>query len=242
MAVTLLSWNLHGASGVDAGRVVEHVRAVGADVACFQEIRRHQLRPLTRALGVDAAHWTFKHGMVPFGLEGQAVVGVRRPVERPTVLALTRRLRWWSWRRRIAQVWSLDVDGTTATAVQTHLSPHAGGAANRRREVERLLALAPDPSRLVVVGDLNEGPDGPVLGALRAAGLRDGWATAPVQVGPGPTNWTGPRQGPADQRIDHVVVGSAFEVMRAQVPDSVLDDSWVEVSDHLPLAVTIARR
>src|SRR5712672_2986250 len=46
----------------------------------------------------------------------------------------------------------------------------------RHAQADALLAAVGDPRGTVVLGDLNEGPDGPAVRALLAAGFRDAWA------------------------------------------------------------------
>src|SRR5256714_3012914 len=46
----------------------------------------------------------------------------------------------------------------------------------RQAQADALLAAAGDPPGTVVLGDLNEGPEGPAVRSLIAAGFRDAWA------------------------------------------------------------------
>src|SRR6266851_1589313 len=51
----------------------------------------------------------------------------------------------------------------------------------RQAQADALLAAVGDPHGTVVLGDLNEGPDGPAVRKLLAAGFRDGWAECGAQ-------------------------------------------------------------
>src|SRR5918996_905269 len=130
MAVTVLTWNLKGAKGVDVGRVVDHIAAAAADVVVLKEVRRGQARPIARGLGGASHRWAFKHWPIRTWPEGMAVIGVTEPAPARTH-ALTRRWAPWSWRRRVAQVASVALAGMRdgVTLVNVHLS--AGDAASR---------------------------------------------------------------------------------------------------------------
>lgn len=152
MALTVVTWNLKGSEQPDTVVVVEHARAVGADVLLLQEVQRRQARAVARGLGAASLRWGFKHWPLVTWPEGMAVVGVsRRAVVRAR--ALTNRWWLWSWRRRILLTGVLegrpadDGDGPPSDPaagpvrlVNLHLSP--GRAASRRaREVAAVLDI-----------------------------------------------------------------------------------------------------
>jgi endonuclease/exonuclease/phosphatase family metal-dependent hydrolase len=71
----------------------------------------------------------------------------------------------------------------------------------RQAQADALLAAVGDPRGTVVLGDLNEGPDGPAVRKLIAAGFRDAWAESGAQE-----LVTAPWDRP-QARIDQVLLG-----------------------------------
>src|SRR5216684_1165378 len=72
-----------------------------------------------------------------------------------------------------------------------------------------LLAAVGDPHRTVVLGDLNEGPDGPAVRKLLVAGFRDAWAECGAQeLATAP--WDRPQA-----RIDQVLLGPGLPRARS---------------------------
>jgi endonuclease/exonuclease/phosphatase family metal-dependent hydrolase len=231
----LLTWNLKGSTGVDVARVAAHTRAAGADVVTLQEVQRHQARALARTLDARSLRWAFKHQPFDTWAEGAAVIGVTRHV---TARAKALSYRWqpWTWRRRIMLVGTIEGGGTV---VDLHLSTGSDGA---RRVAEVTTALAAAPGRpLIVAGDLNERPGGPITGPFAAAGLRDAW---PAGDDPGYTDfhhWTPGTDRPPTQRIDYVYVSPDVEVAAISVPR--FGDPgfpvFAELSDHLPVTAEL---
>lgn len=258
---TLVSWNLKGSAGPDLAAIAEHLRAEGADVVALQEVQRHQARSLARALNARSWGWGFKHWPVRTWPEGMAVIGVTRPVEVRT-LALSQRWRPWSWRRRIVQVAAVDgpadcpvgaseaadPDSGALTVINIHLTPQ-GETGLRTIETATVLALVAERAGPVVVcGDLNERPDGPLHRQMAAAGLRDGWperppenATDPSRTGdPWPTNWRGWRPGTTklpSQQLDYCYASAALPslTVRMPAPDHAEFARFAALSDHLPI-------
>jgi endonuclease/exonuclease/phosphatase family metal-dependent hydrolase len=242
---TLVSWNLKGSGRPDAATVAGYLREIGADVVALQEVQRRQARRIARALGSTSWRWSFKHWPVRTWSEGMAVIGVGRRVQVRS-RALSHAWRGWSWRRRILQVAEADrgVAGGGFTLVNLHLTPHRE-VELRTAEVATVLALvASRRGPVVVTGDLNERPAGPVHRQLAAAGLRDAAAAVPG-ADPAPTNWRGWRRGttePPSQRLDYVYVSADVEVVAVRVPrpDDVGFERFSGVSDHLPVAAVLA--
>lgn len=235
MRLRLLTWNLKGSTGVDVARVSTHIRAAGADVVALQEVQRHQARALARVLDARSLRWAFKHQPFDTWAEGAALIGVTRHL---TARARALSYRWqpWTWRRRIAVIGA--VEGGP-TVVNLHLSTGVAGA---RRAAEVATALAAAAGRpLVVAGDLNEHPGGPVAAALAAAGLRDAW---PDGDDPGYTDfrhWTPGTDRPPTQRIDYVYVSEGVDVATVSVPRFGEPGFAVfaELSDHLPVTADL---
>jgi endonuclease/exonuclease/phosphatase family metal-dependent hydrolase len=232
----LVTWNLKGSDGVDVAAVADHVRAARADVVALQEVQRRQARDLARTLAARSHRWAYKHRPLDTWPEGMAIIGVSRPVT-VRVAALTYRWRRWSWRRRIAMVGTLDCG---VTLVDLHLSPER--AHLREAEITQVLAIvAAAPGPVVVAGDLNEHPGGPMHDRLAAAGLRDAW---PPDAGDGNTNWSGWQPGtaaPPDQRIDYVYVSTGIDVAAITLPaaDGTRSAAFSGLSDHLPVTAEL---
>jgi endonuclease/exonuclease/phosphatase family metal-dependent hydrolase len=241
VAATIVTWNVHGSGSFDAEAVAAHLDAVDADLAVLQEVQHDQAAAVADAVGATGRSWCFKHSPPLRPAEGMAVLARDQALE-VSCLGLTRRWNRWSWRRRILQLTSIQVDGTPVTLLHTHLTPHPAGGGRRRREARTLVDVLGSRVRTsIVAGDLNEGPDDPALARLTGAGLRDAWTTADERSGAGATNWSGGGVDQPDQRLDYVLCGSALRADRASVPE--VDgpgSSWRELSDHLPLTVTIS--
>jgi endonuclease/exonuclease/phosphatase family metal-dependent hydrolase len=97
----------------------------------------------------------------------------------------------------------------------------------RQAQADALLAAVGDPRGTVVLGDLNEGPDGPGVRALLAAGFRDAWAECGA-----PERITAPGDRP-QTRIDHVLLGP--DLPRARSAQALSTDA----SDHALVVVEL---
>jgi endonuclease/exonuclease/phosphatase family metal-dependent hydrolase len=240
--LAVLTWNLKGSTGVDTAAVAAHSRSVGAGVLALQEVQCLQARRVARALGARSRRWSFKHWPVRTWPEGMAVIGVTRPV-RARGRALTYRLRLWSWRRRIL------VGGTVdggPLLIDLHLSTGTAASAERRRlEVAAALReVVAHAGEVIVAGDLNERPGGPVCEVLAAAGLRDAWLASGGDPDGGFTNWRGWEPGttrPPSRRIDYVWTSAGIEVVDVSLPSPGDPgfSTFARLSDHLPLTVVL---
>jgi endonuclease/exonuclease/phosphatase family metal-dependent hydrolase len=252
MSLTVLSWNLKGSKGVDVRAVVDHIRAMAADVVVLQEVQFSQARAIARSLGAESRSWGFKHWPVRTWPEGMAVIGVTQRAPARTH-AITHRRMPWSWRRRILQVATVRVDaepgtstgnGTDVTLVNVHLS--AGDAAAVRvleaDAVVRRIAERRRPG--MVAGDLNDRPGSDVYIRSEEAGLRDVWAVLRPDE-PGQTNWRAWVPGtpkPPTRRIDYVFVSDGLDPESVSVPRYGEPDfpPFASISDHLPVTATVA--
>lgn len=262
MALTLVSWNLKGSAGVDMPAVVDHIRAAAADVVVLQEVQRHQARRIARSLGARSWHWGFKHWPIRTWPEGMAVIGVTRPARLRT-RAISRRWAPWSWRRRILQIGSVDLDpGRVVTLVNVHLSPHQHETAIRKVEAALVIRLVAEQGRpAVVAGDFNDRPGATIHGQFADGGLRDAWddvhavdaaPAAPEGTGrrpadAGATNWRGWAQGTPrapSQRLDYVLVSAELTPVSMSVPRHGQRgfEQFATLSDHLPVTATVAGR
>jgi vancomycin resistance protein VanJ len=87
-------------------------------------------------------------------------------------------------------------------------------------------ALAGNPRPLILAGDLNAPESSPVLGTLKAIGLRDAFSAA--GIGYGYTHGHSLRPGFSFLRIDHVLVSAGIGVADCFVGGS-------EASEHRPV-------
>lgn len=241
----ILTWNLQGRERPDLERVVAELAGSRPDLVALQEVPRRQARWLAARLGWSLV-WRFKHWSVVVPPEGLALLSPR-PLTDVASVHLAHPLRVWSWRRRIAVRATVEVPDGPLTVVATHLGAGVGDPERVRQAelVVDLLRAGTVPVRQAcVVGDLNTRPRSPVLAAFAAHGLRDAWAE--VRPGePGRTNWsTASRAGPPDQRLDYALVGAGLEVVDVEAPafGTVGFERYGELSDHLPVSVTVARR
>ncbi len=267
--LTLVSWNLKGSEGLDTPGVVDHIRAAAADVVVLQEVQRRQARRIARSLGARSWRWGFKHWPIRTWPEGMAVIGVTRPA-RVRTRAISRRWAPWSWRRRILQIGSVDLDageGEGVTLVNVHLSPHQHQTAIREVEAALVLRLVAAQGRpAVVAGDFNDRPGAAIHGQFAEGGLRDAWddvhtVDVAVDVPPalpekssgrkpadaGATNWRGWAQGTPrapSQRLDYVLVSAELTSVSMSVPRYGQPgfERFATLSDHLPVTATVAAR
>lgn len=241
--LTVLSWNLLGSEGVDVDLVTAVLERAAPDVVALQEVQRRQCRTIADRLGWSS-RWAFKHWPIRARPEGLAVLTPHR-LGQVTPFVLQHAARW-SWRRRIAIDATVVRDERPWRLMNVHLSPHDADE-RRDRETDRILErstmVAP-----IVAGDLNDRPGGPAAARFQAAGWRDAWAEVhrdavdTGDVDAGATNWTaGARAGrPPTQRLDVVFVPPGQRVEAAAVIDQP-GARLAEMSDHLPLTVTVGR-
>ena len=201
----------------DRAAVVAVLRNIDADVVGVQEsthwpARRWRLARLARAAGLEVVvtGWGARETSL-LARPGLAVVD-RQRIPLP-----------WTPGRSRRGIAGATVAGVPVIVVHFSLDP-----AERRRHLERIdTVLAQyEPDRAVVVGDLNEQPDGPCWSALTAR-LTDGAADA------GPTF---PSSGPG-ARIDAILVGSRHEVLASHVRS---DELVRLASDHCPVYCDIS--
>ena len=238
----VLTWNVQGARGLDVARAAAVLRSVEPDVVALQEVQRRQASALAVALSLPCRRWAFKHWPVVTRAEGLAVLS-RHPLAATAAFHLRRR-PFWDWRRRIGLDARLAVGDRPISVLDVHLSPHDE---TDRRSREAAIALARtggrDPAPLIV-GDLNDLPDGGAHAVFLAAGWVDCWRAVHGDDGStaGSTNWTsGPRSGrPPTQRLDYVLAPPGSDVRSCDVvADPGRLDELATLSDHLPLVAAV---
>lgn len=212
----VMSYNLKGLQ-LDERAAGAVVRLAEVDVLGVQEPPRG---PLRRA---RLRRWAARAGLrvVVGDFASRTTALLVRPgcvVERPRAHRLPWRVGWT--RRGFA---TARVDGVEVVVL--HLSVHPEERARHLDHVEAYLDQAQGP--LVVVGDLNERPDGPAWQRLaRYARDTAGDGAAPTFRASGPRH-----------RIDVVLASPDVEVRRVRV---LRDAAARRASDHLPVVADLA--
>jgi endonuclease/exonuclease/phosphatase family metal-dependent hydrolase len=222
----VLSYNIHRWQD-DRDALARVVKACAPDVALIQEAptwwgTRRKRVALADSLGLRYVAASARNAvLVADGIEVGESRGwrIRRPFVR-------RRLRLFATQLPGGAVGGLvDHEGARVALVVCHLGLHIGG---RLRELEQVLrGCAAFGTPYLLVGDLNETPDGPVWARLAAEGLVDLGADA------GPTF---PSRAP-ERRIDGALAtpGLAARVL----PLTAAKEDLAAASDHLPLLVEL---
>jgi len=223
---TVLTWNLQGSKHTDLDRVAEIVRGESPDLVLLQEVRRPQARTLARSLEMQKC-WALKHNPYrPFlsgRAEGAAILTPHELTDTDhTVISEASSTR--SYTRRIV-LWATvtRTDQSAYRVFDAHLSPH-DMTTERLVEAQRLSALAAqmgDVPPIIVAGDFNNHGEPEVVAALPG-----------IEIAPAPA--TNPSESP-NQQLDHVLVPTGSTLADMSVPEG--DESWAELSDHLPLIV-----
>jgi endonuclease/exonuclease/phosphatase family metal-dependent hydrolase len=257
-SVTVMTWNVHGSARHESpSAYAEVVAAAGASVVGLQEISFDQA-VLWEAALIDATggpwtcSWAYKHTTLVFQ-EGHALC---------TTLPVTDTAEWvlrdgYGSTRRILVRAVLDAGGGESLHVYlTHLSPGPDmdgiyGRIVERAQIARQLeadrATFAGEFRPLLLGDLNERPDG--IGEYEEDwGLVDAWPAVGGHVADcdgnaGPEcGWTSTAASPS-QRIDYVLSDpDRLAVETASVPCCRGDegfDVYADLSDHLPLTATL---
>lgn len=228
--VRVLSYNVHR-WGDDRAALARVVRACAPDVALIQEAPTWwgtRRRRATMAAG--------------FGLRYVAA-SARNAVLVADGVEIAEPLHWRVWRpfvrRRLRLIATqlpggavggrLTVGGEDLAVAVCHLGLHSRG---RQRELEQVLTGCRSlGAPYLLVGDLNEEPDGPVWARLAAEGLADVGADA------GPTY----KSDNPHKRIDgaHLSPGLAGRVIPLDQIDGVTRADLAAASDHLPMLLEI---
>lgn len=240
--VKVMSYNVHSGIGMDGrydlDRIASAIGESGADIIGLQEVDVHwggrshnenMVEKLASKLGMHA----FFAPIYELGAaaEGEPIrqFGVALLSRFPVIHAINHKLTRLSTQDKIplpkpmpglAEV-QLNVDGTPLTIYTAHLDYRADTTI-RLIQIGELLDIAgPETFRKLIVGDFNARPDAQELLPLFAV-FPDTWAE--VRREPG---FTFPADVP-DRKIDYILAGSGFEVIRTDVLDT-------GASDHRPL-------
>jgi endonuclease/exonuclease/phosphatase family metal-dependent hydrolase len=229
MRIRLVSWNVHGCVGTDGRfdphRTADALALLAPDVALLQEVGDNRgVHPpvdqaatlanhlgLTCAVGITLTH--SHHGY------GNATL-TRFPVLDSESLDLSVLGR----ERRICLRVLLGRDDFALTTLNVHLGLMPG---ERRRQLRQLLPLVDGAARVVMGGDFNDFPPGPVTFTLRHR-MRDASARLRSRA-------TFPSRRPM-LRLDRVYSSLDLAVTQARVDAS---PAFRAASDHLPLVVEL---
>lgn len=223
--IRLLTYNLHGLRD-DADAVSAVIRACAPDVVCVQEAPRFMRWRSKRAAIARKAGVVVATADRPAGL--MLMTSLRANVVSTHFTLLSKRPQL---HQRAVCTAVFDIGGQRWRIATVHLSLDAD---ERRHHLPQLWSAldAVGDAPLVVAGDVNEEPHGPVWGELSTR-LVDAWSV--TGTGDGHTySATSPHK-----RIDGIFVDRAIEVVEC----SVVDAPGVAVaSDHLPLLAVLRQR
>jgi endonuclease/exonuclease/phosphatase family metal-dependent hydrolase len=118
--------------------------------------------------------------------------------------------------------------------VNTHLaSDDVGDEGSNQARTLRTLFDGWQQQHVLIAGDFNDHHQPDIVNILNAEHNQDAWTNATSRSRNGLTN---PTKNPY-QRLDHILVPRTHTIARVEVPDT--DQSWIELSDHLPVIATI---
>ena len=236
MALTIMSWNLQGSQRPNIDKVAGKIQQFQPDVIAIQEIQKHQARSLSRRLGWSYV-WAFKHNgygpLLPRRAEGMAIMS-RSLLTNTGKTTLSSGYGRFTYRRRIAMWATADIHGQQFTLFNTHLaSDDNGDEGTTQAQRLRMIIDAHGQQPAVIAGDFNDHQRPDIVKILSDKQNHDAWTYAQSRSRNGLTN---PTKNPY-QRLDHILVPRTHAIAHVEVPDA--DQSWIELSDHLPVIVTI---
>jgi len=234
--LTIMTWNLQGSQRPDITKVADKIQQFQPDIIAIQEIQKHQARGLARRLGWSYV-WAFKHNgygpLLPRRAEGMTIMS-RLPLSNSGETTLTSEYGRFTYRRRIAMWADINLNAQAITLVNTHLASDDIGdegitQAQRLREIIDTNGQHPT----VIAGDFNDHQRPDIVEILNGDQNHEAWTNSTSRSRNGLTN---PTKNPY-QRLDHILVPRTHTIARVEVPDT--DQSWIELSDHLPVIATI---
>lgn len=220
--IRVLSYNIRALRD-DAEAVSAVMRACAPDVVCVQEAPRFFRWRSKRAAIARKAGLVVATADRPAGL--MILVSMRTQVVSTSFRLLSKSAEL---HQRAVCAASVRIGGADVTVASVHFS--LDGDERRTHLAEVWSALPSEHSSLVVAGDVNEGPDGPVWHELGTA-LRDSWAIAGSGAG-NTYSATSPHK-----RIDGIFVGAGFDVVECRAVDDV--PGVTVASDHLPVLAVL---
>lgn len=221
----LLSYNIHGLRD-DADAVSEVIRALAPDVVCIQEAPRFMRWRSKRAAIARKAGLVVATADRPAGLMLMTSLRARIVTAHFTLLSKRPQLH-----QRAVCAAVVDVGGVQWRIASMHLSLSGDERQAHLPELWSAVDFGAD-APLVLAGDVNEEPNGPVWTALSAQ-LVDAWTV--TKTGDGHTF----NAKSSHKRIDGIFVSSGVEVVECRAVDDV--HGIKEASDHLPVLAVLRR-
>jgi endonuclease/exonuclease/phosphatase family metal-dependent hydrolase len=217
-------------------KIADKIRQSQPDVIAIQEIQKHQARSLSRRLGWSHV-WAYKHNgygpLLPRRAEGMAIMS-RSPLTNTGKTTLSSGYGRFTYRRRIAMWAAIHIHGQQITLFNTHLaSDDIGDEGTTQAHRLRQIVDAHLQHPTVIAGDFNDHQRPDIVEILNGDQNHDAWTYTQSRSRNGLTN---PTKNPY-QRLDHILVPRTHAITRVEVPDS--DQSWIELSDHIPVIATI---
>ena len=236
MTLKIMTWNLQGSQRPDMAKIAEKIRQSQPDIIAIQEIQKHQARALSRRLGWSHV-WAFKHNgygpLLPRRAEGMAIMS-RSPLSNTGKTTLSSGYGRFTYRRRIAMWAAIRIHGQQFTLFNTHLaSDDIGDEGTTQAQRLRKIISSYNDRPTYIAGDFNDHQRPDIVNILNSDQNHDAWNYSQSRSRNGLTN---PTKNPY-QRLDHILVPRTHAITRVEVPDS--DQSWIELSDHLPVIATI---
>jgi endonuclease/exonuclease/phosphatase family metal-dependent hydrolase len=232
-----MTWNLQGSQRPDITKVADKIQQFQPDIIAIQEIQKHQAQALARWLEWSYV-WAFKHNgyspLLPRRAEGMAIMS-RLPLSNTGETTLTSGYGRFTYRRRIAMWADINLNAQAITLVNTHLASDDVGdeGSHQARTLRTLIDGWQQQQHVLIAGDFNDHQRPDIVNILNAEHNHDAWTNSTSRSRNGLTN---PTKSPY-QRLDHILVPRTHTIARVEVPDT--DQSWIELSDHLPVIATI---
>jgi len=234
-----MTWNLQGSQRPDITKVADKIQQFQPGIIAIQEIQKHQARALARRLGWSHV-WAFKHNgygpLLPRRAEGMAIMS-RLPLSNTGETTLTSEYGRFTYRRRIAMWADIYLNAQAITLVNTHLASDDFGdkGSNQARTLRTLIDdwQQQQQQHVLIAGDFNDHQRHDIVEILNGDLNHDAWTNSTSRSRNGLTN---PTKNPY-QRLDHILVPRTSAIKHVEVPDT--DQSWIELSDHLPVITTI---
>lgn len=215
--VRVLSYNIHGLRD-DADAVSEVIRRCDVDIACIQEAPRFLRWRSKRAAVARKAGLVVATANRPGGLMLMTSLRVDVVSTHFSLLPKSPNLH----QRAVCSA-VVSVAGAQWSVASTHLSLDDQ---ERVAHLEPLWSALPTVRPLVLAGDINELPEGPVWKGLSAR-LLDAWSVQSAETG-----HTFSAASP-HKRIDGIFVSDDVEVVSCRAVDDL--PGLAQASDHLPV-------
>ena len=231
-----MTWTLQGSQRPDITKVADKIQQFQPDIIAIQEIQKHQARALAQRLEWSYV-WAFKHNgygpLLPHRAEGMAIMS-RSPLTNTGKTTLSSEYGRFTNRRRIAMWADINLNKHTITLVNTHLASDAvGDEGSQQARTLRTHIDGWQQQHVLIAGDFNDHQRPDIVEVLNSDQNHDAWSYAQSRSRNGLTN---PTKNPY-QRLDHILAPRTHTTARVEVPDT--DQSWIELSDHLPVIATI---